>query len=262
MKCARCNAPLDDGVMVCSHCGAVVGMKYAKGPAVAKPAAAPPIAQAPSPAQKPPPTMGAAPRSGTTKGLAERVRDILTSPRAEWSAIAAEPVREVDIWLGYVIPLALVGPIALAVAQVVFGTSFPLVGVVKATLVHGVAAALLAFAVALVQVAVMAWAVTAIAPKFQAVPDRLAALQVVAHSMTPLWLAGVLYLVPPLAFLWIFAAGYAFVLCLFGLRVLMRCTPQQALGYALATLGIAFALWLVAGSIVTALMGFGPVMLD
>ena len=50
--------------------------------------------------------------------------------------------------------------------------------------------------------------------------------------------------------------------CLFGLRVLMRCTPQQALGYAFATLGIAFALWVITGTIVTALMGFGPVMFD
>jgi len=68
--------------------------------------------------------------------------------------------------------------------------------------------------------------------------------------------------VPPLAFLWLFAAAYAFVLCLFGLRVLMRCPPQQALGYAFATLGIAFALWIVTGTIVTAMVGFGPVMFD
>jgi hypothetical protein len=255
MKCARCNAALDDGVMVCSQCGAVVGMTYAEGPAISRPATPPGAAPA---AMKVSGAPGATPRTGSSKGLIARVRDILTSPRAEWNAIAAEPVRAVDVWLAYVVPLALIGPVALAVLQVAIGTAFPMLGVVKAEVVHGLAAALLAFALALVQVAVLAWAVNAMAPKFQAVPDPLAALQVVAYSMTPVWLAGILHLVPPLEFLWIFAAAYALLLCLFGLRTLMRCTPQQALAYAFTTLGIAFALWIVTGALVTAVMGFGP----
>ena len=253
MKCARCSAPLDDGVMVCSQCGAVVGMNYVHRPAQARPIAPPrPAALSPRPT----------PRGGTTKPLTQRVNDILLSPRAEWNAIAVEPVSTADLWLGYVLPLALIGPVALAVAQVLFGTSFPLVGVVKAALVTGVAAALLAFAFTLVQVAVLAWAVDAMAHRFGATPDRLAALQVVAYSMTPVWLVGIFYLLPPLGVLWLLAALYAFMLCVFGLRTLMHCPPHQALGYAATTLGIAFALWAVTGSIVTAIMGFGPVIFD
>jgi len=251
MKCARCGTPLDDGVMICSHCGAVVGMKYARGPDTAKPAAAHPASPAPG-----------APHAGTTTRLTDRVKGILLSPQREWNAIAAQPASAMDLWLGYVIPLALIGPAALAIAQVAFGTAFPLVGVVKATLATGIAAALLTFAFTLVQVAVLAWAVNAMAPKFGGVADRTAALKVVAYSMTPVWLASILYLLPVLAFLWVVGALYAFLLCLFGLRVLMRCAPQQALGYAFATLGIGFALWLVTGMIVTALMGVGPVMLE
>lgn len=237
--------------MVCSQCGAVVGMTYSRGPGTHAPATPKPAA----------PAYGAV-RSGAARRLPERVKGILLSPRIEWSAIAAEPAGVMDIWSGYVIPLALIGPIALAIAQVGIGTPFPMVGVVKATLATGIAAALLMFAFTLVQVAVIAWGVNALAPKFQAVPNRIAALQVVAYSMTPVWLVGVLYLVPFLGFLWVVAALYAFFLTLLGLRALMQCTPQQALGYAFTTLGIAFALWVVTGSIVTALMGFGPMMLD
>jgi len=76
------------------------------------------------------------------------------------------------------------------------------------------------------------------------------------------WLAGVLYLVPMLAFLMPLAALYGLLLCLFGLRVVLRCTPQQALGYAFTVLGIAFVLWLVTGTVVTALIGVGPVMVE
>jgi hypothetical protein len=260
MKCARCNASLDDGVMVCSQCGAVVGLKY--GPGTTAQRQASPANFATSAPKTGAPTPGALPRTGTTRPLAERVKGILLSPRAEWSAIGAEPVTPGDVWLGYVVPLALVAPVALAISQVALGTSFPMVGVVKAALVTGVGAALLTFAMSLLQVAVLAYCVNAMAPRFQAVQDRLAALQVVAYSMTPVWLAGILYLLPALSFLWVVAALYAFVLAMLGLRTLMRCTPQQALAYAFTTLAIAFAVWVVTGTIVTALMGFGPVMFD
>jgi len=255
MKCARCNGSLDDGVMVCSQCGAVVGMTYGRGPAAWDPAAGKHAIPA-SPATR------GSPHAGTTTSMRDRVKRLLLSPRSEWSAVAAEPASAMDVWLGYVIPLALIAPVALAISQVAFGTSFPMLGVVKADVATGIAAGLLTFAFTLVQVAVLAWSVHAIAPKFGAVPDRLGALKVVAYSMTPVWLAGILYLVPMLGFLMVFAGLYAFLLCLFGLRVVMRCTPQQALGYAFTALGIAFVLWLVTGMVVTALLGVGPVMLE
>jgi hypothetical protein len=246
--------------MICSQCGAVVGLKYGPTASAPRQASLPKLAAASSKPGSPMP--GAVPRTGTTRSLVERAKSILVSPRSEWNVIAAEPVTAGEVWLGYVVPLALIGPIALAISHVFVGTSFPMVGVVKAALVSGVAAALLTFAFSLVQVAVLAYCVNAMAPRFQATRDRLAALQVVAYSMTPVWLVGILYLLPMLSFLWVFAAVYAIVLAMFGLRTLMRCSPPQAIAYALTTLGIAFALWVVMGTIVTALMGFGPVMFD
>ena len=82
--------------------------------------------------------------------------------------------------------------------------------------------------------------------------------------MTPVWLAGMLYLVPALALPGCRQVCTRFLLSLRRCRVLMRCTPQQALPYAFAALAAcAFVLWLSsAGMIVTALMGFGPVMFD
>ncbi len=253
MRCARCNTSLDDGALICSHCGAVVGLSYGatrgaprtgfSAPTIVTPALAPP-------------------RAGPTKRLPERVKGILLSPREEWRTVAGEPATAMDVWSGYVIPLALVGPVALAIAQVAFGAALPVGGLVKVALVTGLAVALLTFAFSLVQVAVLAWGVNAMAPKFRAVPDRLAALKVVAYSMTPVWLVGIVYLLPVLGVLWVFAAVYAVFLAFLGLQVLMRCTAPQALAYALATLGFAFVLWLCTGALVTALLGVGPMMLE
>ena len=162
------------------------------------------------------------------------------------------------------IPLALIGPAALAVAQVGFGTSFPMVGVVKGgALVTGVAAALLIFAFTLVQVAALAWAIQAMAPKFQATPDRLRGrCRLVAYSMTPVWLAGILYL-PAAARVPVGCSrrSYAFVLSVSsGSRTLMRCAPPQAAKVTLLAGGAAFLLFTVLGALIAALIGFGPAL--
>lgn len=251
MRCTRCNTSLDDGAMVCSQCGAVVGMRYGKDPAA-------PAFSAP----KGPQPSFPAPGAGATRGLPGRVKAILASPRSEWQVIATEPTRAVDIYTGYVLPLALIGPVAFAIQQVAVGTGLPLVGVVKAALMAGIGAALLAFAFALLQVFVLSYVVNALALKFGAIPDRLGALKVVAYSLTPIWLVGVVYLLPAFGFLWVFAAIYAMILAFLGLQAVMRCSPQQAVGYALTTLGVAFALWVATGALVTAIMGFGPVMFE
>lgn len=240
--------------MVCTQCGAVVGLNY-KHDAPASGFATPtPAARGPS--------AFPAPLAGATRGLPARVKAILASPRAEWRVIAGEPTSAVDVWASYVIPLALIGPIALAVAQVAFGTVYPLVGLVKVSLVTGIATALLSFAFALVQVFVLSRIVNMLALKFHATPDPLAALKVVAYSMTPIWLVGIVYLLPVLGFLWVLAALYAVLLAFLGLQSLMECPPPKALAYTFAVMGVAFGLWVATGAIVTALMGFGPVMLE
>lgn len=252
MRCARCDKSLDDGAMVCGQCGAVVGMAYGAAQGASK--AGFPSDKAAAPAF-------VAASAGTTKRLPQRVKDILVSPREEWRTIAGEPTTAADVWTGYVIPLAIIGPVALAIAQLGFGGGRPVAGAGTAPLVTGIAMAFLTFAFALVQVAVLAWGVNAMALKFRAIPDRLAALEVVAYSMTPVWLVGIAYLFPALGFLWVFAAIYAFILAFLGLRTLMRCAPPQALAYTFATLGIAFVMWVVTGALVTTLLGFGGPLL-
>lgn len=233
--------------MVCAHCGAVVGMTY--GTPHGASGAGFPTHKAVAPIFT---TTG----TGATKRLPGRVRGILLAPRDEWRTIAGEPTGAADLWTSYVIPLALIGPVAIVIAQLGLGNASRFAGAVESALVSGLAIALLVFAFALVQVAILAWGVNAMALKFRAIPDRLAALKVVAYAMTPVWLVGIAYLLPALGFLWVFAAIYAFFLAFLGLQTLMRCAPAQALAYAFATLGFAFVLWLGAGALVAALMGF------
>src|SRR5689334_22814768 len=98
MNCTRCGSALPDTTLVCSQCGAVVGLKY--GPAHERTSFPDHKHQAARPFS--------APLAGAAKRLPARGKGMLLSPRNEWTAIAAEPVGAMDLWSGYVLPLALV----------------------------------------------------------------------------------------------------------------------------------------------------------
>jgi hypothetical protein len=248
MRCARCGSTLERDAKVCGQCGAVVGASY--GASGGK-----------SPFAPKAPSLPAA-RLGETPRLLGRVKSILRSPRAEWPVIAAEPTTPTEIYTGYAIPLAAIGAVALFVAQVAVGVPVPLIGLVKAPLAAGLASGLLLFALALVNLYLMAWIVDALAPRFGGEPDRLRALKLAAYSYTPIWLAGVLYLLPRLWVLWLAAALYALYLALVGLPHVMRCRPERAVAYALLAGACALALGVVFAALVTALIGVGPGLFD
>jgi hypothetical protein len=195
---------------------------------------------------------------GRAKGLVERVKALLRSPASEWPVVASEATTAREIYAGYVAPLAAIGAIALFVGQVAIGSPVPLLGVIKAALLEGVAAAVVLFVLSLLWVAALSMIVNGLAPKFGAQRDTLRAQKVAAYSVTPLLLAGVLHAVPALGFLWVFAGLYSAYLAFVGLPVLMGCRKEQTLLYAGAVALCAYFLLIVIGALTTAVTGLGP----
>jgi hypothetical protein len=158
------------------------------------------------------------------------------------------------------VPLAAVGAIALFLSYVVVGVRMPMLGVVRENVVDGLAGALLAFAFALAHLYLLALVVEMLARRFGGPCDRVQALKLVAYSYTPIWLAGIAYLVPALSILWLAAAVYALWLAFVGAPIVTRCPPAQAAKVTLLAGGAAFLLFTVMGAVVAALVGFGPAL--
>ena len=57
--------------------------------------------------------------------LVDRVKNILLTPKTEWEVIDAEPTTVADLYKGYIIPLAAIGPVAQAIGSSVFGYTVP-----------------------------------------------------------------------------------------------------------------------------------------
>ena len=193
--------------------------------------------------------------------LLARARDILLKPRDTWPAIAAEPATPASLYTGWVLWLAAIPPLASFIGRAVFGISVPFVGTVRLGLGGLLTHLLVSYAVALVMVFVMALIVDALAPGFGGSKDRLQALKTVAYAYTPVWIVGVLGLIPQLmaltALLSLAAAGYAIYLLYLGLPATMKCPQDKAAGYAAVSVIIGIVLAIVLGAIVGRTLTFG-----
>jgi hypothetical protein len=189
--------------------------------------------------------------------LPARVTSILTRPAAEWPVIAAEPADMASILVGYVLILAAIPAVCLFIGVEVI--SAPFVG--HFAIAGALTGAVLHYLSSVVSVILTALVVQALAPTFGSRGGTVQALKLVAYSYTPLWLAGVLYLVIFLAPLGIVAGIYAIYLFYVGLPVVMKTPADKVVPYmlvsAVVVIVVHWVLQLILGTIWGVPMGFG-----
>ncbi len=188
--------------------------------------------------------------------LIDRVKNILLKPSPTWDVIATEPADIKSLYLGYIIPLAAIGPIASAIGTSVFGIGIPGLISYKTPLLWAATGAVVQFVLALVMVFVMGLVIDALAPSFGGQKNQLQAFKVAAYSGTAGWLAGIFAILPPLGMLGILGL-YSIYLLYVGLPRLMNVPKDKAVGYTAVTVIIMIVLWFVAGLVSTPIYKFG-----
>jgi len=173
------------------------------------------------PTEATPPPAPAPAGSIPPKGLIERVKDILITPKTEWDVIEREASSVQGIYTRYVVILAAIAPIAMLIGEIVF-LKLPVGYVVTQTIVF--------FPLSLAAVYVTALVIDALAPTFKGVKNFMNAFKVAAYSQTAAWIVGVFWIVPRLAFLMILGL-YSLYLLYLGLPKLMKVKEDQAIGY-------------------------------
>jgi hypothetical protein len=176
-----------------------------------------------------------------TEGLVARIPRLLLSPQTEWKAIDVEPATQGSLLFGYAAVLAAIPSGAYLLGRLVWTGDAP--GALSGAIVSYVLMLILTYVAALV--------VDGFAPAFEIRRDRVRALKLVVYSLTPYWLAGVLFVRFSLyAFSWL-AGLYAFFLVFLGVPRLMKVEGERAVVYAIVAMicvGLAFnlaewALW-------------------
>jgi Yip1 domain len=182
--------------------------------------------------------------------LVDRVKNILLTPKTEWQVIDAEPTTVGDLYKGYIIPLAAIGPIATAIGWTVFGLRLPFMGAVRTPISTAITSAVVQYVMTLVVVYVLAIIIDKLAPSFNGTPNMIQALKVAAYSSTASWVAGIFGLIPALSILSILGV-YSLYLLYLGLPVLMKSPPEKSLSYTVVVILSAIVLFMLVGYIGT-----------
>lgn len=201
--------------------------------------------------------MGTQTLPGGPVSLQTRVVNILSKPAMEWPVIAAEPRDIAGLYKNYFMVLAAIPAVCAAIGQSVVGVSLPLVGFYRVPFLSAIVSGVFTYVLGLVGLYVAAFIVAKLAPTFQSEPDVGQALKLVGYSSTPLWVAGVLYLIPVLGILAILAGLYGVYLAYLGMTPTMKTPPDKVIVYtvvaAVVMIVVSFVIGLITAPIVAAI---------
>ena len=195
------------------------------------------------------------------ENLLPRLRGFLVAPRATWATIAAEQTTPSSLYRDWVIWLAAITPVSIFIGLAVFGLSLPFVGTVRVGTGALLLQMLVGYVLALVVVYLVALLAAAISPAFGGHKDNVQALKLVAYAWTPVWVAGVLHLIPAFgalaALAELAALIYSIWLLWVGAQSVLTVPQDRAAGFTAVLIVIGVILAIDVGAASAALSGTG-----
>lgn len=189
--------------------------------------------------------------------ISQRVKSILTTPKSEWPAVAAEPTSVGGLYAGYIAIVAALPAIAAFIKDSLIGYS-GYGTVTRLSLGEGIASMVLRYVITLIMVYVMALVIGALAPLFGGRKDTPQALKAAGYALTASWVAGIAVIVPWVGWLVMLVGGiYTIYLLYLGLPHTMKCPAGKTAGYTVASVLIAFVLSWIVYLIVSSVLGVG-----
>jgi len=186
--------------------------------------------------------------------LVGRAKAMLTNPRAEWQQVATETTEPTKVLTSYVLPLALIGPIATLIGMQIFGIN-AVIMTIWPSLASSLGMAVTSFVMTIVGVFVLAFIANLLSPKFGGKDDFPAAFRLVAYAMTASWIGGIFGLIPALAIIGLLFGLHTLYTLYLGTAPVMGVPEDKKLGYTLVTIAAAIVLYIVVGVITAAITG-------
>lgn len=185
--------------------------------------------------------------------MISRVKGMMFEPRATWREIDTEFTKPGEVWTRYVIPLALIGPIASMAGMFIFGKRVPFTSLTTTVPISSVISTGVAtFVLSLLSVFVMSRVISLLAPGFGGQRNDVQGLKAAAYSSTAAWLGGVFQILPALNLVSLIFSLYSLVLLYAGLPIVMKVPKDRAMGYTAVVIIVWIVIFLIAGAIVAA----------
>ena len=180
--------------------------------------------------------------------LIDRAKNIVINPKTEWDIIANEEPNIQQLLIGYVLPLALIPTIAIIIG-------YGLIGIYGfSSFTMGIAMGLVQFLNAILSVFIASFVIDALASSFASQKNMGRAVQLVAYSMTPVWVGGIFNLVPVVGWLGSLLGLYGLYLLYLGISPQMKTPEDKKVGYMIVSIIILIVVYFVIAAILTAIL--------
>ena len=178
--------------------------------------------------------------------IINRVKNILITPKTEWTAIEGENTPHAKLFTTYVLPLAVIPAIAAFIGYGLIGYS--IFGIRVGSIGLGIRQAIIQFIVSAGGVYLTAVIINFLAENFGAKKNFDKAFSLVAYAYTPMFIGGIFYILPSLSILASLAGIYGLYLLYIGLKPLMNSPEDKTTVY--------FVISLLAMIVVYSVLGF------
>jgi hypothetical protein len=182
--------------------------------------------------------------------LLNHVTGILFKPQHEWSVIKKKSINTNKLFTGYVAILALIPVVATFISNCFIGVQIPFFPSYRIPILNGIIYAVISYILAIICICVSAFIINALAPNFGSKQNMNNALKLVAFSYTPIWIAGIFSLYPPLAILGTILSLYALYLLYIGLGPVMGTPASKKIIYFIVSLLVLIVVFVVMGAII------------
>jgi hypothetical protein len=183
--------------------------------------------------------------------VGDRVKNILVNPKGEWPTIAAEPASVQSLYVGYILILAAIGPVAVVLRSLAFGFGM------------GIPVAIAMYLLTLAATFLIALIVDALAPTFGGEKNIVASLKLVAYSLTAAWIAGIFRIVPYIGgIVGLIAAVYSIYTFYLGVPPMKKSPVDKAMGYAVVVLICYILLIVLLGMVLFPIMTGGDMIMS
>ena len=185
--------------------------------------------------------------------IINRIKKVLFCSKTEWTTIEAENAPHANVFTSYVVPLALIPAVAAFIGYGLIGYS--VFGVhVGGTISWGLRQAIVQYIAMLGGTYLTAFIIDALATNFGAQKDFNRAFSLVAYSYTPMFVAGVFYILPSLAWLASLAGLYGLYLLYIGLQPMMKVSKEKQTSYFVVSLIVTILVSVVVSAILGAIL--------
>lgn len=193
--------------------------------------------------------------------LVSRAQAIILKPKEEWVKIKGEATTIAQLFTSYAVLLAAIPAIGQLIGLGLIGRSYPYIGVVRYGLGRALAYAVVSYVFSLISVYVFGFIINALAPSFGSTQNATNAMKLAVYSMTPMWIAGILYIIPILGILALLAGLYGLYILYLGFATPLMETPKdKVMIYLVVSIVVYAVLYIVVGVIIGAIFVLRPVL--